>query len=83
MFRILDLITNYAYFSVLHFKNTFIKYSEISVKCIEGSLFICDLLLLIVLSFFYPQCRALQGSVASLTRLYSPVQVRRIRPQGN
>lgn len=37
MFRILELITNYAYFSVLHFKNTFIKYSEISVKCIEGS----------------------------------------------
>lgn len=60
-----------------------IKYSEISVKCTEGSLFICDLLLLIVLSFFYPQCRALQGSVASLTRLYSPVQVRRIRPLGN
>lgn len=59
-----------------------IKYSEISVKCTEGSLFICDLLLLIVL-FFYPQCRALQGSVASLTRLYSPVQVKRIRPLGN
>lgn len=52
MFRIFELIINYVYFFVLYFKNIFIKYSEISVKCIEGFLFICDLFLFMYCYFF-------------------------------
>lgn len=73
MFRILELITNYAYFSVLHFKNTFIKYSEISVKCTEGSLFICDLLLLMYCHFFTHSAehyKEVSQALRDFTRLY-------------